>query len=219
MSIWGDSHTIGSRSEWRLRQRSASAPERPVFIPISSQVRAVRRLLKEFHWGANCAVIHGPSGSGRTMMAHQLLRCLGDSYTTIDSPALSYSESDLTGFINQESNPNRRTKRLLVDSLTLRHQGWQEIAGLGEPSAFQKILVTSTAWWLHHSAWLDQNHVVSVGLRLLDRDEIEQLANAVRWMHRPRLAGLNPAEIHEIDLNSEGLAREVTRLAEALPIR
>lgn len=219
MSIWGDPNRICSKQEWRLRQRPTTPPARPVFIPVPSQVQAVRRLFTDLQSGANCAVIHGPSGSGRTMVAHQLLRCLGDSYTTIDTPAISFSGSSLTCFINQNLNPVRRPKRLLVDSLTLRHQGWQEIIGFGEQSTIQKILVTSTAWWLHHSAWLNQNHVASVGLRLLARYEIEHFANAVRWMHQPRLAGLNPAEIQEIDLNSEGLAREVARLAEALLIR
>lgn len=217
MSIWGDLNTNASKQAWRISPRPKPRQEFQPFIPIRSHVQAVRQLFTELHSGAVCAVIHGPSGSGRSMVARQLMRCLGGTVLTMNAPSPVFSEDVVSQMLSERVSQRRSCSYLLIDSVSLAHSGWQSIPEFSRRSGLRTVIVSTTAWWLHHEAFLGPN-VVSAGLLLLEAEELEQLANGIRWSRNPRLPKFTSEDVQSIDFQSEGLARVAARLADELAL-
>ncbi|MFM7129402.1 MAG: hypothetical protein ACKO0V_08605, partial [bacterium] len=112
----------------------------------------------------------------------------------------------------QDFSGQKRPGFIRVDGLTLEHRGWEALgSGFAVPGV-RPVLVATAAWWLWHRRHFGRDWA-EVGLTLLQRDEIEHLANAARWRLDPRHSQLGEAAIEEIERKSQGLATVVSHLA------
>lgn len=214
MSFWGSTATKPLESKWTPVRRAVAA--RPVgcgFVPIESQVAAVHELQAALGQGCQGVVIHGPSGSGRTAVSRQLCRVAGGLVLELNDPPLDFQASLTDRFKKSTfSDKNQRLGLMRVDGLTLEHRGWEKLAfGIGMPGV-RLVVVATTAWWLWHREAMGPNWH-DVCLKLLATAEIEHLANSARWRLDPRSRQIDESAVKEIEMKSEGLASEVSRLA------
>ncbi len=214
MSFWGGTATKSIESKWAPVRRAAVV--RPVadgFVPIDSQVSAVRELLAAIGQGCHGVVIHGPSGSGRSVVSRQLCRVSGGLVLELNGPPLVFEPSLVDKLQKPPVSDKKKIRGLLrIDGLTLEHCGWEKLAaGTGLPG-FRPVLVASTAWWLWHRQSFGPNWH-DVCLKLLAAAEIEQLANGMRWRIDTKSKPIDGHDLKAINEDSEGIARKVIELA------
>lgn len=214
MSFWGETATKPLEPGWRPVRRAAFVKaEGTAFVPVVSHVAAVQTLVAALEQGSRGVVIHGPAGSGRTVVSRQICRVAGGQVHELTQPPLDFDgfTSGKHGIV-QDFSGQKRPGFIRVDGLTLEHRGWEALgSGFAVPGV-RPVLVATTAWWLWHRRHFGRDWA-EVGLKLLQRDEIEHLANASRWRLDPRHSQLGEAAIEEIERKSQGLATVVSRLA------
>ena len=173
----------------------------------------MHKLLAALGQGCDGVVIHGPVGSGRTVVSRQLCRVAGGLVHELTNPPLDFEPSLVDQFRKPlESDRNQTTGLLRIDGLTLVHRGWEGLAFCTALSAFRPVFVASTAWWLWHRNSFGPNWHDAC-LKLLNPAEIEHLANGMRWRDDPKSKPLDSVTIKAIDVESEGIARQVVEFA------
>jgi hypothetical protein len=219
MSFWGETAAKKLDLQWLSARKPERRSNHRPLIAVASQIEALGRLQRAIHEGASGVVIHGPSGSGRSLVSRQLCRVAGGLAHHWEEPPIIFDDIkfarlfDSSIFSQKKTSEIKQLKLIRIDTLTLHHRGWEAVAAANMMPKCQMVIVASTAWWFLHRPMLGSNWADAC-LKLLNPGEIEHLANSVRWQKRPLAKTLTSVEIEAIDTLSEGLAAEVVRLAE-----
>lgn len=178
------------------------------FIPIDSHQKTIRTAVKSFLNQTGLVVIHGPSGSGRSMVARQVARLLPRQALFLEHPPVNRQQGEKSIQRLLADKPRRVPPLLVVDSLTLDHDQWPWLlrSYAGGPNPL--LVVASTAWWLHHQATI-QDTALGLGLKLLNSQELTHLANAQLRLKQPLAADLGHDFLQACEDYSEGLVRKV----------